>query len=168
MKRTGISIAGAICLLFASLFTGIGGIGFSLAGNADSMMSIAEQSFQQAEAQGNLTEEQKRQMAQSREQMDKAMAEINDPKNRAQMDSLKHYGYFEVLAALIGLVGGVGLLLANGFGKAAGTAAAALGLVACVWGVVVMGLGGIVVQGLFLVMYVVALMGALSLKAQTH
>ncbi len=161
MKRTGISIAGAICLLFASLFTGLGGVGMTFVGHADKLMDYANKA---AEAEGKMTPEQKRQLEESSKQVNEA---LKDPEKRQQMESMKNYGYFELLAALVGLVGGVGLLLANGFGKAAGIAGAALGLLACVWGVVVMGLGGIVVQGLFLVMYVVALMGALSLKSQT-
>ncbi|MHC4915339.1 MAG: hypothetical protein ACYTGB_07585 [Planctomycetota bacterium] len=168
MRRTGLSIAGAVCLLLASIVTGLGGIIFAAAGHADSMMGMAEESFRQAEAQGNLTEEQKRQMADSREQMNKAMKELNeDPEKRQQLEKMRYYGYFEIVAALIGVIGGVGLLLANAFGKAAGLAGAVLGLLACVWGLIALGVGGIIIQGPFVIMYVVALMGALSLKPAT-
>jgi hypothetical protein len=162
MKRTGLSIAGGIILLLASIGMGIGGIGFSIAGNAESMMALAKKQIEAAEKNGNLTPQQQQQMEDAKAKMAQAEAELKDPEKREKLEKLKSYGYFEVFAALVGVIGGIGLLLAGGFGKVSGMIAAVLGAASCAWGLAI-GTGA-PVQIVFLILFGIAFAGAFSLK----
>ena len=152
MERTGLSIAGGILLILASILTGIGGIGFAVAGHADKLMKYA------AEHSEQFTPEQQQQFEEARKKFE------SDPEAKKMLPKLKSYGYFEIAAALVGFIGGIGMLTATAFGKTAGALGAVLGLVTCLWALALFGVGAVIVQSIFLILYVLALAGAMSLK----
>ncbi len=160
MQRTGLSIAGGVALLIASLFTGIGGFGFSVAGNAGDLMELAR--VELAKQQAPRTEAEAQKLEDARAKMAEADAMLARADVQDKMKAMRRYGKFELLAALVGLVGGIALLTATRFGKLAGIAAAGLGLVTCAWGVKVT--DAAFVQAMFGLAYAVGLFGALSLR----
>ncbi|HOX43313.1 MAG TPA: hypothetical protein PK668_06935 [Myxococcota bacterium] len=159
MQRTGLSIAGGVAILVASLFTGIGGFGFTIAGKAGDLMDMARE--QMAKQQAPRTEAEARQLEDARAKMAEAEEMLARSDVQDKMKSMRSYGKFELLAALVGLIGGIALLTATGFGKAAGVVAAVLGLITCAWGFAVT--EAALLQILFALAYGVGLFGALSL-----
>ena len=168
MQRTGLSIAGGVLLLLASVGTGIGGVVWSVMGNAEALMAMSRKQFEAAEKSGKLTPEQKQQIEAARAKIDETEADLTaNPEKRAKLAKLRSYGYFEAFAALVGVIAAIGVLVASGFGKAAGAVAAVLGAATGIWGCTV---GTPVpppaLQIAFVVAYGVAFAGALSLKRE--
>jgi len=152
MERTGLSIAGGILLILASILTGIGGIGFAVAGHAEKLMEYA------AEHSEQFTPEQLQKLEEARKKFE------SDPEAKKMLPKLRSYGYFEIAAGLVGFVGGIGLLTATAFGRTSGALGAVLGVVTCLWAMALFGVSAVIVQGLFLILFLIALWGALSLK----
>lgn len=162
VQRTTISVIGGILLLLASLGSGIGGAVFA---TSESLLNFAQRQTEEEAGRGNLTPAEKRRNEENRANIAKVKEELdNDPAKRQKLEDVKTYGGYEVVAALVGIIGGIGLLTAGAFGKYAGIIGAVMGLLACIYALSVLGAGMIVVEGFFMVAYGLAIWGALSLK----
>jgi len=159
MERTGLSIAGGILLLLASICTGIGGTYFAATGNLERLLPVWRAKMTEDDKAGKLKPEQKQQLETS---FAEAEAKLADPEFRARLAKLKAYGYFEIAAALVGLIAAIAVLAATAFGRVAGPIGAVLGAATCVWALIIGAPAQ--VQGAFLIAYVVAFAGALALR----
>jgi uncharacterized membrane protein len=168
MKRTALSVVGGLLFLLAALGVGFGGASWAIYGNADSVMARLKNSIEAAKGTGNLTPEDQRKIEDAKAKLARMETELADPEKRAERERMAPYGYFEIAVGLVALIAGVCVLAAMGIGKPVGVIAGTLGVLSCVWGVIVGAPPGMpfaaLVQMLCLIVFGVATIGALALK----
>jgi hypothetical protein len=168
MKRTWLSLAGGVLLLHMSLATSFGGlfyVTFSFPANMAEFLQAQRKELDRREQAGEVTPDQKPTFALAREKLDDLERRTSGPAGEAWLARWRPFGYFELFAAALGLVGGLGLLIGGAFGKSSGTLAGLAGAATCLWGSM-LGLPPYVSLGVqipFLLGYVAAILGALSI-----
>jgi hypothetical protein len=167
--RTGFSILGGLVLLAASVCVGIGGIGWAAAGNLERIMVVYKAQVETMERSGELTPEQQKRLQEAKRQLAEMEAAMNDPAQREKFEKLgemRPYGYYEIIVALLGVIAGIAVLAATGFGKVSGMVVAVLGAISCLWALTLDQAPGVSVQMVFMGLYAVTFFGANSLRRE--
>jgi hypothetical protein len=174
MKRTLLSVLGGLLFLGASVAVGIGGIGSVTYGKLDFVVSQLRQQVEAAGKTGTLSPEDQKKLEETKAQLTKAEADLANPEKRAARERFVPYGYFGIAVGLVGLLAAITVLAASGIGKLVGVLAGTLGVLSCVWGVIIgpppwlpvsiPSSGLALLQVGFLIVFGIATIGALSLK----
>jgi predicted cobalt transporter CbtA len=168
MKRTTLSILGGLLFLGMSLGVGVAGGFWSVYANADMLVGKLRQQVEAVGKSGTLSPEDQKKLEETKAQLAKMEADLANPEKRAARERFAPYGYFEIAVGLVGLLAGIIVLAASSIGKLVGVLAGTLGVLSCVWGVVIGAPPGMPAAALIqvgcLIVFGLATIGALSLK----
>ncbi|HOX05940.1 MAG TPA: hypothetical protein PK280_06025 [Planctomycetota bacterium] len=169
MKRTWLSITGGILLVLLSLGTGLGGMSYVALSTPENMATMLKE-YRRAidEAEKSAPPDQRPQFEEARKLVADLEARTAGTGGEVWLASWRPFGYFELFASALGLVGGVALMIGGRFGRTSGLLAGVAGAAACVWGSMI-GVPPPVSTGLqiaCLLGYVVAILGAFSIVTE--
>lgn len=167
MQRTWQSIIGGVVLILFSFATGFGGLAwitFSTEKGARQFFSDFRQSLAEAEKNPTATQQQREQIAAMRQKMNDFEKNYDDENFRTRAARWMPLGFFELMAAVAGVIGGITMIIGGRAGRICGALGAVVGAATCVWATLVGVPIPVAAEVMTLLVYVMVLISALSIN----